>query len=219
MTVEELRVFIYAIANKDQTGDMPTPAEYNSYLARANEDLFRYQYGLREQRNNVFYQNSQDSTDFFNKFITAQPINATLPGIFTIPSNYVHASSMAHVHDGARRSITILNEDEWNASINNPVTPPTAKYAIASFIQGLIRVMPASISQVELSYIRRPVTPVWGFTIVNDEAVYNPATSVQIEYEDIYHIDMARIILSYMGITFRDADLLQYAEIGKQAGR
>ncbi len=219
MTVEELRLFIFSIANKDQTGNLPTPEQYNVFLARAVEDKFRLEYGLRQVDNGVYYQNSQNSTDALSKFITVTPTVALLPGTFVLPANYVHLSSLSHIDDGKYRVITVLNEDEWNNRLSNPITPPTLKYPIAKFVAGTLIVYPTTIASVNIAYLRKPVNPVWGSTIVNDEPVYNAATSTQIEFPDIYHIDIARIILSYLGIEFKDMELLQYAEMGKNTGQ
>ncbi len=219
MTVEELRIFIFAIANKDMTGNLPTPSEYNSFLARGVEDKFRFEYGLRQIQNGVYYQNSQNSTDALMKFITSVSISATVPGVFVLPVDYVHVSSVGYVDNGIRRMVEILNEDEWNYRLNSPVTPPTSKYPIARFVSGAIVVYPQTVGSIEFVYLRKPTSPVWNYSIVNDEPVYNSIGSVQIEFPDIYHIDIARIILSYMGIEFKDGELLQYAEMGKNTGQ
>lgn len=219
MTVEELRQFIYTIANKDLTGDLPTPGEFNNLMARAVEDKFRIEYGLREVQNNVYFQSSQNSTDALNKFLVATQLTAVIPGIFTLPTNYVHLSSLSHVDSsGKTHIIVVLNDDEWSNRLTNPVVPPSTEYPIAKFVSGSLIVYPQSITNINITYLRKPANPVWGYTVVNDEPTYNPATSTQIEFADIYHIDIARIILSYMGIQFRDGDLLQYGQVTKNQG-
>jgi hypothetical protein len=211
MTVEELRVYIYAIANKDQTGNLPTPAEFNSYLARANEDKFRIEYGLRENlQNNIAYQNSQDSTDALAPFLTQAPLTTLVPGQFALPADYVHVSSIAYIDNARRNMVMIVNEDEYNGLINNPIIPPTTKYPIAKFMGSSIFVQPG-VTAIDMVYLRMPRTPVWGYTTVNDEPVYNPATSVQLEWKPIYHIDIARLVMGYMSIEFRDQEFEQYA--------
>lgn len=211
MNVEELRQYIFAIANKDQTGNLPSPDQFNSFLARANEDKFRIEYGLRENlQNGIYYQNSQNSTDALLPFITPVTLSTTTPGEFTLPPDYVHVSSIAYL-DGARRSmVMIVNEDEYNNLVSSPVVPPTKKYPVAKFMNNKLYVWPQDTS-VEFVYLKMPRTPVWRYTIVNDEEVYNPLTSVQLEWMPIYHIDIARLILGYLGVTFREADLEQYA--------
>lgn len=211
MTVEELRQYIFAIANKDQTGNLPSPEQFNSFLARANEDKFRIEYGLRENlQNGIYYQNSQNSTDALLPFIIPVTLNTTTPGEFDLPVDYVHVSSIAYIHGGKRSMVMIVNEDEYNNLVSSPVVPPTPKYPVAKFMNNKLYVWPQDTS-IEFVYLKMPATPVWGYTVVNDEPVYNPATSVQLEWKPIYHIDVARIILGYLGVEFREADLEQYA--------
>lgn len=220
MTVEELRIFINAIANKDQTGNAMTPSEYNSYLARANEDKFRMEYGIRERGPNkpIYWQNSQDSTDALRPFILTSTILTAGPNIIPLPANYVHFVAAANYVDGLPQPITIVNRDEMNQVRIDPIAFPTEDYPYGTIDGNTILVYPSSIDRIDLTYLRRPTQPVWGYTIVNDEAIYNPATSTQLEWKEMYHIDIARFILSYIGINFRDQELLTYAEQIKATG-
>lgn len=219
MTVEELRIFLYTIANKDQSGDLPSPEQLNSLLARATEEKFIIEYGLRSNQNGIFFQNSQNSTDALAPFLVATVINQTLPGVFVVPADYVHLSSVGATHNGKRVVVTVVNDDEWNDRVDSPLTPATDKYPIARFVSAgtarLISVMPATVMSIFFNYLKKPVDPVWGYTIVNDEPVYNSATSVQMEFAPMYHLDIAKLILSYLGIEFRDEYLSQFAEMSK----
>lgn len=220
MTVEELRIFINAIANKDQTGNSMTPDEYNSYLARANEDKFRFEYGLRERgpQNPIYFQSNQNSTDALRTFITNTTIASAAPTIYVLPTNYVHFISCANFVGNSPRPVTFVNRDEMNQIQVDPIAFPTEDYPYGTIEGGQMIVYPNTIGQVYFTYLRRPTTPVWGYTIINDEAVYNAATSTQLEWNSVYHIDIARLILGYLGINFRDADLLTYAEQVKANG-
>jgi len=232
MTVEEMRVFLYAIANNDQTGNKFTPNEYNSYLARANEDKFRREYGIPESwvpgstPLAIGWQVTQNSTDALRRFLEYVTI-PLISGVGALPANYVHVSS-AHAEaagidmDGIpftrKVPVTILPENKIGERLGHPYLDPQNMYPIATFTGNSIMVWPTTLFNVNMYYLRMAVTPVWGYTIVNDEPVYNSATSVQVEWPDIYHIDIARLILGYMGINNRDPELSQYAEMIKMKG-
>ena len=220
MTEEELRIFINAIANKDQTGNAMTPAEYNSYLARANEDKFRIEYGIRERgpNNPVYWQSNQNSTDALRPFVTTLTILTAAPNIIPFPANYVHYIAAANFVDNNPNPVTVVNRDEMNQVRVDPIAFPTEDYPYATIEGNQMMIYPSSIDRVDLTYLRRPNQPVWGYTIVNDEPVYDPLTSTQLEWKEVYHIDIARLILAYLGINFRDADLLTYAEQIKATG-
>lgn len=220
MTVEELRIFINAIANKDQTGNAMTPVEYNSYLARANEDKFRIEYGIREKGPGypVYFQSNQNSTDALRPFIDTVTILTAAPNIIPLPADYVHYISAANYISGFPHPITVVNMDEMNQVRVDPIAFPAEEYPYATIEGNQMMVYPSSIDRVDLTYLRKPAQPVWGYTIVNDEPIYNSATSTQLEWKEVYHIDIARLILAYLGINFRDGDLLNYAEQIKATG-
>lgn len=220
MTVEELRIFINAIANKDQTGNAMTPSEYNSYLARANEDKFRFEYGLRERgpQNPIYFQSNQNSTDALRPFVSDATIIAATPTLFILPTDYIHLISAANYIGTSPRPITFVNRDEMNQIQIDPIAFPTEDYPYGTVERSQMVIYPSTIDGVYFTYLRRPTTPVWGYTIINDEAIYNPVTSTQLEWNSVYHIDIARLILAYLGINFRDSDLLTYAEQVKANG-
>lgn len=210
MTVEELRIFINAIANKDQTGNSVTPDQYNAYLARANEDKFKQEVGYRMQADgSVYFDSNQVSTDALESFLSEAPLIG-IAGLYTLPGPYRHRVSLLTDVD---EKITFLDKQQFDAILNDPIDFPTDKYPYACMYNGKIRVAPLTVTSIKLSYLRKVLTPIWGFTIVNDEAIYNPVTSVQLEWPDIYHIDIARLILGYMGIQFNDVMLSQYAKM------
>jgi hypothetical protein len=232
MTVEELRVFLYAIANNDQTGNKFTPSDYNSYLARANEDKFRKEYGLPESwvpgstPLQIGWQVTQNSTDALRRFVEFAVIPLTA-GVGPLPPGYVHVSS-AHTQnagtdpDGVpfQRTVpvTMLPENKVGERLGHPYLAPEEMYPIGTLTGNNIMIWPTSSVNVSMYYLRMPVTPVWGYTIANDEPVYNPVTSVQMEWPEVYHIDIARLILGYMGIFNREPQLSQYAEMVKMKG-
>lgn len=217
MTVEQLRVFINACVNRDQTGNAMKPDEYNSYLARAVEDKFRIETGLRELRTPIYFQNNQLSTDALKPFL-AKPIITGVSGIFAIPVDYAHTISMTSIVNGKTRITTTLNADQFEEKKQDPNSPPTELYPYATEIAGNIEIAPDTVDTIKFVYLKKPVDPFWNWTVVNDEEVYNPIGSIQIPFDAIYHIDIARIIMSYIGINFRDAEFLQYAESLKQKG-
>lgn len=220
MNVEELRLFINAIANRDQTGNAITPEEYNTYLQRSTDDKFRIELGLREDADldaKIFFDSSQISTDAMRPFMLNAAI-AGAGGLFAIPADYWHHEKSNYILNNRMRSITIVNRNQFDDLQDDPIKPPSAEYPIAKFEAGNLVVAPTTVANITFRYLSKPVYPVWGYTIVNDEPVYNAATSTQLPWAEKYHIDVARIILGYLGINFRDNELLSYAMVTKSKG-
>ncbi len=209
MTVEEIRIFIYAIANRDATGNSPTPEEYNSYLARANEELFNM--GLRvEENGTITYDVGQVATDAYAPFLVDVPLTG-VNGIFALPADYRHTVCV----DRAGRPATMLTKNQFDQIVIDPITPPSDKYPYCMVLNNKINWAPPTNTTL-FTYLRKPLVPVWGFTIINDEPIYDPSTSVQLEWPDWYHLLYCKLILAYLGFNFRDNDLVGYSQLMKK---
>jgi len=70
-----------------------------------------------------------------------------------------------------------------------------------------------------LTYIRIPKTPIRAYTIQNDDDVYDPANSVQLEYPETTHYDIAYIILKMMGLNIRKEEIVAFANQRQKEGQ
>ena len=68
-----------------------------------------------------------------------------------------------------------------------------------------------STSTVNCNYIAKPTTVVWGYTVVNNQAMYNSATSTNFELQASEEIDLVYKILELAGIVLNKPGLVQIA--------
>lgn len=226
MTVEEIRQWVDFELNKNQTGGTLSPEEYNLCLKWANQEYFKLKYGLPEQYRPgqplpaQAWAVTQENIDALSPFLSAQggrdypPLRVDVDGRATIPSDYVHVSSVRY-NDLA---VEVLSNDVIGNRLQSPIVYPDKKYPICTFYSGYIQFYPKDLGFVNFDYLRMPQTPVWGYTIVNDQPVYNPNTSTQFEFSDIYHMDLAAMIVSYAASNLRDQLAIQLAEQRKIQG-
>ena len=68
--------------------------------------------------------------------------------------------------------------------------------------------------QIYLVYIAKPPSPHWGYTMVNNQYVYNPSNenTQQLTLPSKTHKEIAQRMLSYIGISLRDQEPMNYAE-------
>ena len=79
---------------------------------------------------------------------------------------------------------------------------------------------PKDISEVKLTYLKRPAKPIRNYTITaNDENIIDPIGSVDLEYPEIMHNDFAVIVAKYFGINLKDGDLINFAQGRQMAGQ
>lgn len=77
------------------------------------------------------------------------------------------------------------DNQRWGNLVNHPRKRPTMEKPGVTQITGGFRVMPKGIHILALDYFKKPVVPVFGYTIGSqDQIVYNVNASVQIEWSE-----------------------------------
>ena len=61
-----------------------------------------------------------------------------------------------------------------------------------------------------LTYIKKPASPTWSFTTVNNIEIYNASNSTQLTLPESTHKEIAHRILSYLGVALREATIVEY---------
>ena len=149
------------------------------------------------------------------------PVNSD--GIATIPSDYIHYSSIRSRYltsaKVVRWGMVDVVQDEADR-LSNPNRYPTKKRPIAIFYSDHIQFYPAEQTYVDFTYLRMPATPYYDTTIdlQNDTETYDATGSTQLEWPEDMHLDFVRGVLGYMGMNLRSADVYQYAEMKKKEG-
>ena len=54
---------------------------------------------------------------------------------------------------------------------------------------------------------------------INDENIFDPIGSVDLEYPEIMHNDFAVIVAKYFGINLKDGDLINFAQGRQERGQ
>jgi hypothetical protein len=214
MTVKEIFDFVNFMINKHQSGNALNPDEYNLCLKYANLEYFKYLYGLPERY--VFgrslpngYEMTQFNTDTMRAFKTSYPMNVNPEGIGLLPQDYVHKSSMQHSVNGKTEVIEILGDDQLTSRLSNPITGPTKKHAVCGIYGREVRYFPKDLSEVVFNYLRSPATPYFASNIVNDDLVYDPLNSTQVEFPENTHNDFLQFVLEAVSVNLREQFVYQ----------
>jgi len=239
MNLGELYKFINFIADKEVSGQTMTPEQFNLNLKAVNLEMLKLKIGLPEeyqpgmplpkQALEITQKITEDIRPF--KVWYGGPDYPQLPidsyGRSTFPSDYAYPSSIRHkrytntgcsAYDKEYNSLEILFDDQIGDRLANSIKMPTVKDPVCVFYSDYIQFYPTTLTSVDFTYIRKPVTPIFGYTLVDDVPVYNAATSTELEWDEILHVDIARMILSKVGINLKDAEIWQYSETKLQKG-
>jgi hypothetical protein len=70
---------------------------------------------------------------------------------------------------------------------------------------------PVPISRVDFAYFRWPVDPVFAYTEADGYITEDAVNSVQLEWPKDEHITFIAMLLKYIGINLREAEIVQIA--------
>jgi len=115
----------------------------------------------------------------------------------------------------------------------SPITKPSETFPVYLYEQATqgtsgsntgqqhVLVYPKSIttvSDIDISYIRKPNNPIWGFTVGTlGQYVYSSSTSTQFELSNVEQTEVIVRILAYAGVVIRDPQIVQVATQAIQA--
>jgi hypothetical protein len=208
---------VLAIANKEQRGYI-TPQEFNTLANQAQLDIFeQYFYDLNQflrlPGNDTIH---SDTVDMLEEKIGIFEVYDSPIGIGTLSALGVHKLGAVYHQEtinGVQTKFEAekLNPNELRYYINSPLTAPTVKRPVFIVQQDQITVLPVAANNLSMNYIRKPVDVYWGYTMINDEALYNPAASVNFELHPSEETELVMKILTLAGIVIREPQLYQIA--------
>ena len=96
--------------------------------------------------------------------------------------------------------------------LSSKLTAPTTTYPVYVYERQKLFVYPQTIqSGIEATYIRKPMDPVWNFTLSGNAYVYNPDTSINFELHDAEQTEIVLKVLLYAGVVVKDPTIIQVA--------
>lgn len=115
--------------------------------------------------------------------------------------------------------VKLYNEDERADRLNSQLDPVTITSPIGEqTAPRTFRLYPVGAYNGNVTYLRRPVAPVFGYTVVSGRViVYDPNTSTQLEWRETEINELLLKALSSMGINLRAEDVQQWSEIKTQS--
>lgn len=233
VNINELYKTVQFFANKEQSGFIK-PSEFNLLADRAQMEMFMKKFGNPEAVAGPMqpypkysYQETQKITDDLRPFIKRISLSPNM-GQIEYPDDYVHFSSLRTVQyipiagtsNMMPRQVEVqaVDDSELGYMIGSSIVFPEPDYPIVAFYDNYMQLYPIDVEEAVFTYLRRPVKPLWAFTLVNNRPVYDEANSVNIEFPDETLNELCMKILSYVGINLREPQLVQYSENNKNVG-
>ena len=226
ISVDTVYQKVLALANKEQRGYI-TPQEYNLLADQAQLLIFE-QYFYDIDKALEVHGNSSEYSDriseLHEKIAPFEKYNidmsAVSGSVMTLPtSTTVHKLGTVFYNDSTK-SIKVERIDAREAEIMEQ----TSLYKATQLRPVYVRRSPTklqfypgsaspaySTSTVNCNYIAKPTSPTWGYTVVNNQALYNAATSTDFELQASEETDLVYKILEMAGIILNKPGLVQIA--------
>lgn len=124
-------------------------------------------------------------------------------------STYYQVSCMA-----GDTVVQMVDEAHWGHRLGDSVRAPSADYPIANiFSANKIRVRPVSITQVTIGWLKQPSKPMYAYSVLDDDYIYNDDDSVDYEWNEEMDDEIMNRVLANLGIGTREEALVQYSHL------
>jgi hypothetical protein len=171
----------------------------------ATEDWFS-QYGV-----------TQIIHDAIRKLRSQVQFTSTSDGQVVFASDYLHMIGNPYTVTGSTiNAVRFVNEDELPFALTSQLRPVSTSKPIAKDTSVGFQIYPQSTQTGFYNYLRRPATPVLGYTQTGRTITYNPNTSVQLEFTDVYINNIIARALKFWGINMAEQDIQQFAQLQTQ---
>lgn len=210
MDINQTFNFLNFIVNKQQSGNI-TPSQFNIIAERSQIDFFNKEY--------MKFQLTREVTDALSPFLVPTIINPDSSGQFVYPSDYYHVASVRHLYYVNNIAVPVpveeITNNELGEMLMSQVAPATTKYPKVSYYDSYLQFFPKSVKAIQFDYLRRPVTPVWAYTVVNGRPVYDPTLSVNLEVYDEFQNEIVAMMLSLYGANISSQQVVQFSQLMK----
>jgi len=237
MDLNEIYSTANYVSNKHKSGNAFTPNQFNALIEIITPDFFK-----KKAEESGYFNKSKLSVEikelYSSKFLREFIINETIAtsGTFT----YAYAYWVG-AHDSDNNVLVeLVTEDEYHDRVSDSVMAPAADAICAVERSTEVVIYPASISNINVSYLRYPDTPfldyyidtsgyiqflaagathVWatgevdsaGTTHTLGDANWSSLT-VELEFIEDMHLDFLNEILSRVGVRLKEPFIVQAAE-------
>lgn len=112
--------------------------------------------------------------------------------------------------------VTHIDVGHWANAVNDVVRVPSAEYPICRVDFGSIVVRPITLASVDVHFIKQPTRPVYAYTVIDEEYIYDDSSSIDFEWPVQVHDEIANRVLGNLGYSQREGEAIQYSNMEQQ---
>jgi len=209
---------VLALANKEQRGYI-TPQEFNLFANMAQMEILEQYFYDYNQFIRAGYSNNTQYSDMasllrekISKFEEYSSVQLTETSTFDI-SGVWKLGSVYNDHASGRHLAYEVTFDEFDRLNVSALTRPTLKRPVYYVANNEVVVSPFDVTDVFYSYIKEPEKVEWGYVVINEKALHNPATTTDFELPKSDSNELVYKILTLAGISIKREETLQAAQL------
>lgn len=213
MNVNEVYQLILFIVNKNQSGYI-SPDEFNLVINQAQVSYMDYlagqfqQYQAGRPMPTVQFGNNESTRQRVTPFIYNELLTVDVNGLAPYPEDFLITDT---VWTSSLNKIKFVQQDYLSNYLNSRITPVADNPIYLAEREGF-RFYPNNIGQARVSYIKKPTTIVFGYTVDGfGLPVYNPATSVDPQWQELDLLEIISRALRMIGVNLQSGLISQYA--------
>lgn len=205
------------LGNKYQAFGYLSPDQFNRELKQAQMDE------ISEQR--LKYEIGTISSDNLDSLKISDTISVSSSGSMTKPADYLFFDSAQYtvfykdsrgVQKQTQVPVDVVSTNELAERLSSELKPPSRYFPICVLRDEDIQFYPETLGSVKLNYLKLPPDPVWGFTTVSGQPVYDSATSTNVVLPFQLIPNLIRRVCTQLGIQVRQGDIVQIMEQQQQ---
>jgi hypothetical protein len=211
---------VLSILNKEQRGYL-TPDQFNRLGKQAQLDLFEksfYDYNRQLTKRNIQGVNSEygDIADNIEEKIDVfakSDVLVLTDSSTTVGAPADHYRTIQITTSDRLTEIEKIKKSEYTYYASSKLTAPSDSYPVYYFDNGVFNILPQTIVNPVIDYIRKPLDPIWAFTGNGGAAyTYDSNLSTDFELHPSEETNLVIKILALAGVVIKDPTIIQVAQ-------
>tara|TARA_Y100000593_G_C4298266_1_gene331865 strand:+ start:223 stop:933 length:711 start_codon:yes stop_codon:yes gene_type:complete len=218
--IDDVYQRVLVLANKEQRGYI-TPQEFNLFANQAQLEIFeQYCYDInqynRSAGNETEYSDLVEVIDEKLDTFRANAVVALANGIGSLPTGLHKLGTVFTTTTSGLTEVDRVSPRDIPHIFGGPLTNPAfiGRYVYYTGQQGVNHVIyayPQDNTSLNITYIRKPNTVAWGWTVIGEKAMYDPNVTKTFNFElhPSEETELVYRILGMAGVAIKRQEVAQ----------